>query len=140
MSLSSQRIHREPSGPGSPAWRAKLRRALDGRPWLIVSAQDPQSVARDLLAELAGLAALTEVATKAELAKVAGAAERLYGMPIRLARAGGQQDAMAVARDFLAVHHYARALVQAKSPSWRPSRSLWGILTRFWAVLCGFLG
>lgn len=32
-----ERIQFEPEGPGSAAWRAILRQAIDGRPWLIVT-------------------------------------------------------------------------------------------------------
>lgn len=109
-----KRIHCTPAGPGSLPWREMLRQALDGRPWLIVTRTcGPQTVARDLLSELAGLPTLTEDVAEAESGRIADAAQRLYGLPISLACVENRREAVGLARSFVSAQKGAQALVQA---------------------------
>lgn len=113
MSPKDERIHQEPAGPGSAAWRAKLRMALDGSPWLIVTRSQPaEALTRDLLAELAGLPRLDERAAEANFDRVADAAAKLYRLPIQVARRADMGEAQTLAEEFIAGQGGARALVQ----------------------------
>lgn len=116
-----ERIQFEPEGPGSAAWRAILRQAIDGRPWLIVTrTQGGDALTRDLLAVLAGLERLDERAAEAHFDRLVAAAARLYRLPIEIARHPDRDEAVTLAKKFVERQENAMALVQAISPV--PSR------------------